>query len=61
MVKNPIKGPCSILDGGLSGKGWWLPVARCHNGIGLRCHPGLISFAVYSCLLKIVCVFNFWC
>ena len=62
MVKNRIKGPCGILDGGLCGKNCWLPVAGyCHKGLGLRCCGGLISFAVYSYLTKIVCVLNFWC
>ena len=60
MVKNRIEGPCGILDGCLSDKGWRLPVAGyCHKGLGLRCCGGLISFAVCSYLLKIVCVLNF--
>ena len=62
MVKNRIKGHCGILDGGLRVKGWWFPVGGyCHKGLGLRYCGGLISFAIYSYLLKIVYVSNFWC
>ena len=53
MVKNWIKGPCSILDGGLCDKGWWLPVAGyCHRGPGLKCFGGLIPIAVLLIFVK---------
>ena len=62
MVKNQIKRSCGILDAGLCGKGWRLPVpGYCNKGFGVRWCGGLIFLAVYSYLLKIVFVLNFWC
>ena len=62
MVKNRIYGLCGISDGGLCDQDWWFPVTGyCHKGHGLTCCGALISFAIYSYLLKIVCVLSFWC
>ena len=48
MLKNRIKGPCGILDGGLCDKDWWIPIAGySHRGLGLRCCGGLIPFGIY--------------
>ena len=53
MVKNQIKGPCSILDGGLCDKDWWVPVAGyCQRGLGLRCCRCLLPFAVLLIFVK---------
>ena len=53
MVKNRIKEPCGILDGGLCDKDWQLPVAGyCHRGLGLRCCGDLILFAVLLIFFK---------
>ena len=53
MVKNQLKGPCRILNGGLCDKDWQLPVAGyCHRGLGVRCCGGLIPFTVLLIFVK---------
>ena len=53
MVKNRIKGPCGILDGGLCDKDWRLPVAGyCHKGLGLICCGGLTPFGILLIFVK---------